>query len=287
MRGRILVVDDEVHTTELLTESLHLRGYAAEGVSSARACLERLSLAAADVVLTDVMMPEMSGIELCALLRDRYPDVLPIVLTGRYGTDVAVAAIRAGAYDYITKPVTLRALDIALGRALDHLALHHELDRLRTATAEDPVAGVVDKSSAIVRCLDLVRRVAPSDAAVLITGESGTGRERMARAIHHLSSRKTEPFVAINCGAMRSRFSRASCSVMLAARLPGQIDDTSGCSCKPAAGRSYGRGLGHAARDAGEVAPRPARANRAAGGLRPRAPVLGAGRYRDESTSRR
>src|SRR5262245_43811123 len=201
MRGRILVVDDEATTAELLAESLQQRGYAADAVSSGRACLERLASASADVVLIDVMMPEMSGIELCQAIREKYRDVLPIVLTGRYGTDVAIAAIRAGAYDYITKPVTIRALEIILARALDHLALQHELDRLRD-TSEDAVGGVVGSSAAIRRCLDLVERIASSDATVLITGESGTGKERIARAIHQLSNRRTEPFVAINCGAM-------------------------------------------------------------------------------------
>jgi two-component system response regulator HydG len=204
MRGRILVVDDEANTAELLAESLRQRGYAADGLTSARACLERLasSSAASGVVLMDVMMPEMSGIELCSAIRDRYPDVLPIVVTGRSDTDVAIAAIRAGAYDYITKPVAIRALELALIRALEHLALQQELARLRDASADDPVSGVEGDSSAIQNTLEMVRRIASTDATVLITGESGTGKERIARAIHHLSDRRHERFIAINCGAM-------------------------------------------------------------------------------------
>ena len=202
MRGRILIVDDEPNTAGLLAECLHQHGYAVGAVNSGRACLEQLSRQAADVVVTDVMMPEMSGIELCEQLRDRYPETLPIVVTGRYGTDVAIAAIRAGAYDYITKPVRVQALELAVARAIEHLELTHDLERLRNATIDDPFAGVAGTSAAIQETLELARRVSASDATVLVTGESGSGKELIARAVHSLSDRRDEPFVAINCGAM-------------------------------------------------------------------------------------
>jgi two-component system response regulator HydG len=202
MRGRILIVDDEPNTGNLLAEVLHQQGYAAEAVSSGRACLDRLSRGGADVVVTDVMMPEMTGIELCQELRDQYPHVIPIVVTGAFATDIAIAAIRAGAYDYITKPIKIRSLELAVARALDQVALQHELDRLRSSRIEEPLAGIVGASPALHQTFELVRRVANSDATVLVTGESGTGKELVARAIHQLSDRRDEPFIAINCGAM-------------------------------------------------------------------------------------
>jgi len=195
-------VDDEPSLGSTLAEVLHQRGYAAEAVSSGQACLERLARVGADVVVTDVLMPDMNGIELCQEVRERFRDVLPIVVTGVFAQDVAIAAIRAGAFDYITKPVKVRTLELAVARALDQIALQHELDAHRIATADTSFAGIVGTSQAVARTVELVRRIADSDATVLITGESGTGKELVARAIHHQSQRRNEPFVAINCGAM-------------------------------------------------------------------------------------
>jgi DNA-binding NtrC family response regulator len=197
MPSRILVVDDEA---AMLASTLRQRGYPAEGVAG-HACLDELSCAGRAVVLIDTV-PETSGLELCHRLRDRYPRVLPIVLTGRREPDVAIAAMRAGAFDYLTKPVSIPVLEDALARALGHLTMQSELDRLREAPLEQPLADVVASSPAIQRTLDLARRVAASDATVLVTGESGAGKERIAAAIHRFSSRRHERFVAINCSAM-------------------------------------------------------------------------------------
>jgi two-component system response regulator HydG len=154
------------------------------------------------VVVTDVQMTGMSGIELCQELRQRYPDLLPLVLTGQGGLDTAIAAIRAGAYDFITKPVKVDALAIAVGRALEHLSLRREVRRLRIADRELPIDGIAGSSPAIRETIEMIRRVADSDATVLVTGESGTGKELVARALHNLSPRRDQPFVAVNCAAM-------------------------------------------------------------------------------------
>src|SRR5690242_17570447 len=148
-------------------------------------------------------MTGMSGIDLCVELRQRYPDLLPLVLTGQGGLDTAIAAIRAGAYDFITKPVKVDALAIAVQRAVEHLSLQREVMRLRRDAHKDlPIDGIAGNSPAIRETIELVRRVSDSDATVLVTGESGTGKELVARALHSLSPRRDQPFVAVNCAAM-------------------------------------------------------------------------------------
>ncbi|HMG24607.1 MAG TPA: sigma-54 dependent transcriptional regulator [Kofleriaceae bacterium] len=203
MNGTILIVDDDDDTAVLLRDSLRKRGYDVDAVNSAQQCLERLRTDPADVVVTDVQMSGMSGIDLCVELRQRYPDLLPLVLTGQGGLDTAIAAIRAGAYDFITKPVKVDALAIAVQRAVEHLSLQREVQRLRRdAKADQAIDGIAGGSPAIRETIEMIRRVSDSDATVLVTGESGTGKELVARALHRLSPRAAEPFVAVNCAAM-------------------------------------------------------------------------------------
>jgi DNA-binding NtrC family response regulator len=203
VNGTILIVDDDDDTAVLLRDSLRKRGYDVDAVNSAQQCLERLRTDPADVVVTDVQMSGMSGIDLCVELRQRYPDLLPLVLTGQGGLDTAIAAIRAGAYDFITKPVKVDALAIAVQRAVEHLSLQREVMRLRKDQHKDlPIDGIAGGSPAIRETIEMIRRVADSDATVLVTGESGTGKELVARALHRLSPRANEPFVAVNCAAM-------------------------------------------------------------------------------------
>jgi DNA-binding NtrC family response regulator len=197
----ILIVDDEEDTAALLSEALKRRGYRAVAISSAARCLDYLRTSVADVVVTDVVMPGMSGIDLCHEITARHPDVLPIMLTGAADLNHAVHAIRAGVYDFITKPVKTDVLEVAIKRALEHLRLRREVNRLRSAPASR-VPGIRGSSPAIQRTIALIHRAAASDATVLVTGDSGTGKELVARALHHCSSRAKAPFVAINCGAV-------------------------------------------------------------------------------------
>jgi two-component system response regulator HydG len=198
----VLIVEDEPDTATLLAESLRRRGFHVDAVYSGEACLEYLQRERVDVVVTDVRMPGMSGLELCEKLRDQYPDLLPLVITGVGGLDTVIEAIRVGAYDYITKPVKVDALEIAVGRAIEHLELQRELKRLRTANAAMAIDGIAGESDAIRNTVAMIKRVADSDATVLITGESGTGKELVARALHSLSPRRDQPFVAVNCAAV-------------------------------------------------------------------------------------
>jgi two-component system response regulator HydG len=148
-------------------------------------------------------MPDMSGIEVCERVLGIRPDLPVIVLTGQGNLEAAVAALRAGAFDFLTKPVDLKLLDIAVERAVAHSQLKQEIRRLRQAvvTGDRPVS-VIGSSSAMRRGYHLITRIGASDASVLIHGETGTGKELVARAIHAASSRKDGPFVAINCAAV-------------------------------------------------------------------------------------
>ena len=203
MNGTILVVDDDEDAAALLRDLLRGSGLDVTAVSSGRQCLEQLRGHPADVVVTDVQMPGMSGTELCATLRERHPDLLPIVVTGQSDPETAIAALRAGAFDFITKPLEIRAVEIAISRALEHLALKREVRRLRAEVYRDEtIDGIAGDSPAIRKMVEMIQRVASSDASVLITGESGTGKELVARALHHLSPRRDRPFVAVNCAAM-------------------------------------------------------------------------------------
>jgi DNA-binding NtrC family response regulator len=202
MQGSVLIVEDDVETAELVRDGLRKRGLDAAVSHSADGCLAWLADRHVDVVITDVVMPGISGIELCGLLRERHPEILSVVITGTSGLDTAIAAIRAGAYDYVTKPVKIEVLAVIVERAIAHLLLQRELRRLRAVAARGIEAPIIGTSPAIRKTVDMIARVASGDATVLITGESGTGKELVARALHDQSDRRDHPFVAINCAAM-------------------------------------------------------------------------------------
>jgi len=199
----ILIVDDEEVTAELLCDALRDRDFDVDAVNSAAACLDRVRAGGVDLVVTDVQMPGMNGIELCSVLNERHPDVLSIVLTGVGDLETAIGALRAGAYDFLTKPVKSEFLAVAIRRALEHLALKRYVKRLTSnAQQHAPIPGIAGSSSALRETTMQIRQFADTDATVLIMGESGTGKELVARALHDLSPRRDEPFVAINCAAM-------------------------------------------------------------------------------------
>jgi two-component system response regulator HydG len=199
----ILVVDQDVEFAELVRDALRDRKYAAESVHSAKAALSFLERNAVDIVVAHVHLSEVSGLDLVARLRDRQSEVLGIVVTSQGSMETAVDAIRAGAYDFISKPFTISTLDVAIRRAIAYQTLRREVHDLRIAVAAaKPVATIIGDSPVIKEVTTMIRRVADSSATVLITGESGTGKELVARAVHDLSERRHLPFVAINCGAL-------------------------------------------------------------------------------------
>ncbi len=201
--GRILVIDDDRALCELLEEDLRRRGHqvlTALQVDSAR---ELLHAEEVDLVLTDLNMPGTSGIDFCAELHGNRPD-LPVVIMTAFGSlETAIAALRAGAYDFVIKPVDLDLLNIALGRALQHRALQEKVrllkDQVRRQQPEDELLG---ESAALQQVKQQITRIADLETSVLISGESGTGKELVARALHRQSQRHEGPFVAINCAAL-------------------------------------------------------------------------------------
>ena len=201
MAGRILVVDDDEAACELLEVGLTRLGHTVMWRSSPRDALALAAEEELDIVLTDLGMSEMNGLELCERLLGARPDVPVIVITGQGSMEAAVSAMRAGAYDFVVKPVDVTLLGLSIARALKHRALRDELRRLQRTAGGSGRADIVGDSPSMRRVYDLIARVAPSDASVLVHGETGTGKELVARAIHEHSGR-TGPFVAINCAAV-------------------------------------------------------------------------------------
>jgi len=200
---RVLLVDDDPAMCEMLESRLSRRGYHVEWRTSGDEALASLASGDFDVVVTDLNMPRFGGIELCERVVATRPDVPVIVLTAFGSFETAVAAIRAGAYDFITKPVEVEPLGLAIDRAAQHRALGEEVKRLRQEVADTKhFDELIGESPAMAKVYDLLSRIADSDASVLITGESGTGKEIAARALHRRGARSAGPFVAINCAAM-------------------------------------------------------------------------------------
>jgi two-component system response regulator HydG len=203
--GRVLVLDDEADMCELLRHGLARRGFEVEVASRAAEALEHLASAQADALILDLKLGNEDGLDVCRKVVERHPDLPVVVLTGHGSMEAAVGAIRAGAYDFTTKPVEMDALALLIGRAVRHHQLRSEVRRLRAELDEARPSGprtLVGESAAIKRVIDVVDRVSDSDATVLITGESGTGKELVARELHARSPRRQAPFVAINCAAL-------------------------------------------------------------------------------------
>ena len=203
MAHKILVVDDERGVRTLSSDVLRRAGYSVDAVESGQAALEHAARAEYDVVLADIKMPGMDGIELCKRLRQERPDQIVILVTGYPSIDSAVRGMKEGARDYVTKPFTPDEMRLVVARAIQERELQEENERLRRdLRSRQGLDRIVGVSAAMRRLFDTARKVARSDTTVLVQGESGTGKELFARAIHVHSHRATRSFVTVNCGSL-------------------------------------------------------------------------------------
>jgi len=200
-QDRILVVDDAADTLEVLQRNLQSKGYqvyTAPGVSEAIRILEQTPV---ELVITDLKMPKVSGLELVRHVRENYADTEVMMITGYPTIGGAVDAVRLGAEDYISKPFTDEELCAAVERALEKLRIRRTVQAPTYRTPHTPF-GLIGESDAMQKVFGAVAKAAPTAATVLITGESGTGKELVARAIHYGSPRASFPFVPVNCAAI-------------------------------------------------------------------------------------
>jgi len=200
---KILVVDDDQIIRDSLSEFLKLEGFKCQGVEGFDQALKELEKQSYNLIITDVNMPKTDGFELLRVIRKRYPELVTIVITG-YGTiESAVEAIKMGAYDYLTKPIVDDEIRMIVSRALEQQALLQENRNLkRQLRSQFGLENIVGHDYKMLKVFDMIEAVADSKATVLVSGQSGTGKSLIARAIHHRSGRMDKPFVEVSCGAL-------------------------------------------------------------------------------------
>ena len=203
MRGKILIVDDEQMMCEMLEDDLKRYGFHPTWYISAEKALDALKTESFDVLLTDLNLPGMNGIELCERIVANRPDIPVIVITAFGSMETAIAAIRAGAYDFVTKPIDTDFLAIALDRAVKHRTLKEKVKLLSEALKKSHrFDELIGESSPMRKLINRLARVADTETSILITGETGTGKELVAQALHKQSRRREAPFIAVNCAAL-------------------------------------------------------------------------------------
>jgi DNA-binding NtrC family response regulator len=229
---KVLIVEDEAHARTGLTELVASWGFRAEGAADGVEGLERVRQWAPGIVVTDLKMPRMDGMELLARIRDLEQRVVVVMLTAQGSIESAVEAMRMGAYDYIPKPVDPVRLRTILQNANRQREANSntELEATRRLSVDSGVLGPLVGSSPQMKAIfQMIERVAPSNVSVLVTGESGTGKELVARCLHDLSSRRTKPFVAVNCAAIPETLIESEIFGHEKGAFTGAIERRAGC----------------------------------------------------------
>jgi len=200
----LLLVDDDDAFRQVLARELGRLGYQVTTAGSGAAALESVAAHEPEVVLLDLQLPDRDGLEVLEAIRARAHATDVLMLTGHGSVDTAIEAIRAGAFDYVAKPCALDELEVRIQRALERQALRRRASLLeRGLTPPDVAGGFVGESPAFLRLSELVARVAASDSTVLITGETGAGKEMVAKLLHARSARRSRPFVVVECAALQ------------------------------------------------------------------------------------
>ncbi|TMA21974.1 MAG: sigma-54-dependent Fis family transcriptional regulator, partial [Deltaproteobacteria bacterium] len=198
---RVLIADDEESVRHVLTVLLQERGYEVRAVADGEEALRELSTRDYDALVTDVKMPKMNGLDLVRAAQGASPETTVIVMSAYGSHDLAIEAMKAGAYDYLGKPFRPDEVLLVLRKAEERERLRIDNRRLRREIARG-APQLIAEGPAMKEVLRVVQKVAPTSTTVLIEGESGTGKEVVARALHDLSPRADRPFVAVNCGAI-------------------------------------------------------------------------------------
>lgn len=203
MRGLICIIEDEADMCEYLEETLGRREFEISTYQTGTSGLAAIAEKEFDTVLVDINLPDISGLQVCAKIIENIPDVPVIVMTAFGNMETAISAIRAGAYDFVTKPLDIEILSLALDRAVRYRNLQETVKKLSDNTNSTDLFGdIIGQSQAMEEMFKQLRRIADSEATLLITGESGVGKELTAQAVHSNSRREKKPLISINCAAM-------------------------------------------------------------------------------------
>jgi len=226
---RILIVDDDPIIRDSLVEFLRLEEYQCKGAAGLNQALEELGKLNYNLVISDVNMPEGNGFDLLRVIRKNYPDIVTIVITG-YGTiESAVEAIKMGAYDYLTKPIVDDEIRMIVKRAMEQQSLIQENRNLKNQLKERfGLGNIIGHDYKMLKVFDLIEAVADSKATVMISGESGTGKSLIARAIHHRSERMDRPFVEVSCGALPETLLESELFGHVKGSFTGAVSDKQG-----------------------------------------------------------
>jgi DNA-binding NtrC family response regulator len=239
---RILMVDDDETLAESCGSVLAVEGYGVKTCGRGSEAVALLKRGIYDIVMLDLYMTQVSGMELLQVALEARPDTIVIMLTGNPSVESSIAALRAGAWDYLPKPFAASHLQILIGRAAHVVQVGRESRALEQARAErhgpaeDP--DLIAASRELKQVIALARRVAATDAAVFLSGESGTGKDEIAQLIHRHSRRSSRPLVAINCAAMPESLLETEMFGHLEGAFTGAIRDKAGVPPSPAAGGS-------------------------------------------------
>ncbi|MEO5358442.1 MAG: sigma-54 dependent transcriptional regulator [Nitrospirae bacterium YQR-1] len=226
---KILVVDDEIGICRSLEMLFTKEGYNACSYNTGAQALSAAAEREFHVAFVDLKLPDMDGLDLIKHIKERLPSIQIIVITGFATIETAVTAIRNGAYDYLTKPLSLDKVRITLKRALEKVTLTAEINYLRAELCQSfGFENIIGGSKKIEEVFQIIRQTAGSDSNVLITGESGTGKELVARAIHYNSQRRNERFVAVNCGAVSSELIESEFFGHVKGAFTGAVKDKTG-----------------------------------------------------------